>query len=263
MKIDKGDAKVHAIMPNGLMGLCFYLNRHVEFEGFGKFRTSVGGQRLRPIHVYSQGMEAIGVEFHAYGARLFYQLPAIELFGRMLTPQEMDDIGLMELEEQVHSDPSLFSNIDNLNRFFISRLKSWGTIPKNLLRIKASLQTSTMPYTATSLAESACLSTKQYRRLFTEFVGMNPKQYLRLQRIQRAVSDLFLGNQSIIDRATTDETLMKKAWRNGYYDLPHMDADFRDILGVSPREITSRFKAENFSWIDIRATSNNIKYLNI
>lgn len=265
LKIDEGEANVQTIVPSGLMGLCFYLNQQVEFEGFGKFQTSIGGQRLQSIRAYSQGLEAIGVEFHAYGARMFYQLPVIELFGCMLTPQELNDRGLIELEEQVISAPSLSAGIDSLNRFFIHRLKAWSSIPNSLLRIESSLQlcqASALPATAADLAESACLSPKQYRRLFCEYVGMHPKQYLRLQRLQRTISDLFLNYPSVRDgSSTTGSTLEETAWQHGYYDLPHMDADFQDLLGVSPRELTNRFNPENFSWIDIRETSNNIKYL--
>lgn len=46
-------------------------------------------------------------------------------------------------------------------------------------------------------------------------------------------------------------------------NIPCADCKYQEILGVSPRKITSRFNPENFSWIDIKATSNNIKYLNV
>lgn len=70
---------------------------------------------------------------------------------------------------KVLTAPNIGVCISSLNRFFLSRLLTWTTIPSNnLLRIETSLllcQSTELPATSL-LAESACLSPKQYRRLF-------------------------------------------------------------------------------------------------
>lgn len=42
------------------------------------------------------------------------------------------------------------------------------------------------------LSEAACLSSKQFGRVFADYVGTTPKEYLRIVRMQRA---LFLLQQ--------------------------------------------------------------------
>lgn len=37
------------------------------------------------------------------------------------------------------------------------------------------------------LAELSCLSTRQFNRKFTEYVGLNPKQFTRIVRFQNAI----------------------------------------------------------------------------
>ena len=55
------------------------------------------------------------------------------------------------------------------------------------------------------LSEAACLSSKQFGRVFADYVGTTPKEYLRIVRMQRA---LFLLQQDatlpFVQVVTTD-----------------------------------------------------------
>ncbi|MDO4215840.1 MAG: helix-turn-helix transcriptional regulator [Bacteroidales bacterium] len=79
------------------------------------------------------------------------------------------------------------------------------------------------------LASTACLSQKQFTRVFNKYVGMNPKSYLRLLRFHKALKEIQMTSDS--------SSLTNIAWSCGYYDLAHMTSDFRDICGFSPSEL--------------------------
>ena len=79
------------------------------------------------------------------------------------------------------------------------------------------------------LAEETCLCTRQFRRLFSDMVGLSPKDYLRIQRYHATLQDLKCNH----DNAALSEI----AWRNGYYDLSHLNVDFRRISGYAPKSL--------------------------
>ena len=65
------------------------------------------------------------------------------------------------------------------------------------------------------------------RRRFTAQVGLPPKRFGRIQRLQRLVRDL--DGQTQVDWAAA-------AARHGYADQPHLADEFRELVGVTPTE---------------------------
>jgi AraC-like DNA-binding protein len=62
--------------------------------------------------------------------------------------------------------------------------------------------------------------------LFREQVGVAPKRLARIHRFDRALTFL----------TRADGTLASVAQRAGYFDQPHMNAEFREMAGLTPRE---------------------------
>ena len=66
---------------------------------------------------------------------------------------------------------------------------------------------------------------------FRDEIGVAPKFYARLVRFQRATAMLDAGVARLIEVALAA----------GYYDQPHMNAEFRELSGLTPRQYqTSR-----------------------
>jgi AraC-like DNA-binding protein len=75
------------------------------------------------------------------------------------------------------------------------------------------------------------------RRRFTAQVGLSPKRFARVQRLQRVVRDL--DGRSSVDWAGV-------AARHGYADQPHLVEEFRQLVGVTPTEyLRSRVDGPN------------------
>jgi AraC-like DNA-binding protein len=66
---------------------------------------------------------------------------------------------------------------------------------------------------------------KTLRRRFTDHIGLTPKRFARVQRLQRLVRSI--QEQTEVDWATV-------AARHGYCDQSHLVDDFRDLVGVTP-----------------------------
>ena len=75
------------------------------------------------------------------------------------------------------------------------------------------------------------------RRRFTAQVGLSPKRFARVQRLQRVVRDL--DGLDRVDWAAV-------AARHGYADQPHLVDEFRQLAGVTPTQyLLSRMNGPN------------------
>jgi AraC-like DNA-binding protein len=75
------------------------------------------------------------------------------------------------------------------------------------------------------LADQACLSPRQFNRLFTEQMGVGPKLYSRIVRYYQAFR--FREANPSID-------WLSVALKFGFTDVQHLNKDFRQFAGITP-----------------------------
>ena len=78
-----------------------------------------------------------------------------------------------------------------------------------------------------ALADTACLSSKQLTRVFADYVGASPKDFLRIVRVQRALS-LFQQQPA--------SSFAQVAYACGFADQSHMIKEFRQFTGYTPAQ---------------------------
>jgi AraC-like DNA-binding protein len=83
------------------------------------------------------------------------------------------------------------------------------------------------PHTlVTELSTTCCLSKKQFEREFHLHVGMNPKEYSRIVRFQKALW-LMQHQQGKTNQADL-------AYTSGYADQSHLIREFKNLCGYTP-----------------------------
>lgn len=80
------------------------------------------------------------------------------------------------------------------------------------------------------LASQACLSVRQFERIFQQRIGLPPKYFSRLVRFAQAW---------IIKEQQPGISWIKIAHECGYFDQMHLIHDFREFAGVNPSVIES------------------------
>lgn len=80
------------------------------------------------------------------------------------------------------------------------------------------------------LASYACLSIRQFERVFEQRIGLPPKHFSRLVRFAQAW---------IMKEQQPDISWIKIAYECGYFDQMHLIRDFHEFAGVSPSSIES------------------------
>ena len=83
-----------------------------------------------------------------------------------------------------------------------------------------------------TLADIACLSEKQFSRIFSENIGTTPKDFMRIVRLQRTLS-IMQHNQGI--------GFAQLSYECGYTDQSHMIKEFKLFSGYTPKEYIARY----------------------
>lgn len=78
------------------------------------------------------------------------------------------------------------------------------------------------------LASHACLSTRQFERVFQQRVGLAPKYFSRLVRFSQAW---------IMKEQQPKISWIKIAYECGYFDQMHLIRDFHEFAGANPSDI--------------------------
>ena len=117
-----------------------------------------------------------------------------------------------------------------IDAFFLGHLPQ--TEDRNYMRLRqviAACDAARGNITAAEMAGVACLGERQFLRVFRTYVGIPPKQFVRLRRFHRAL-------QAMQEQAANgrEVDLMSIALDHGYYDLSHMALEFQQMGCVSP-----------------------------
>jgi AraC-like DNA-binding protein len=73
-----------------------------------------------------------------------------------------------------------------------------------------------------SAARRLHVSERHLRTVFTDGVGLSPKQFARIDRVRTVLA------------TPADQRFAQLATEAGYYDQSHMTAEFRTVMGVAP-----------------------------
>jgi AraC-like DNA-binding protein len=238
---EQPQAAVEKILPGPAASVWINLNQD-EFRSFseaGRITRVPGAMLAGPtsrasVLEFEQGRAHVSVTFALGAAACFFapplrlardqQVPLEDVWGRpgaslrerlleAATPQEalevMEEVLLGQMTGPVGPDPAVTAAADALSAGVSvgETAAALGMLPRTL------------------------------RRRFVADVGLTPKRFARVQRLQRVVRDL--DGQSRVDWAIL-------AAEHGYADQPHLAEEFRQLAGVTPTEyLRSRVNGPN------------------
>jgi AraC-like DNA-binding protein len=225
-----GDTAVsERIVPTGMMSLIFHRGNRLLSIQNNEFhpRAFLSGQEKTFANLQHNGrINMISVVFHPVGVRAFFPLPMNKTAGLYLTAGDMEDKDLLALENSVTSTEDDRMCILLIEQFLLKRLTRLTEY--NLKRIETTIRLINSGGTdIVRLADAACLSTKQFNRIFSEHIGANPKEFSRTIRFQRALHILGISPQT---------SLTALAYQCGYFDQSHMIKEFKALSGYTPTE---------------------------
>lgn len=189
-------------------------------------KFTVSGQVRFPSHVQSDGrLEMIVAVFYPHTIGMFIDTPPSAFYNREISGYDLDCRQLDGIAARIFDARSSEESLGILERWLLGRVKPTLNTRRIGRSIGELMVAPAIPVHI--LAGNACLSRKQYERLFREEVGMNPKEYARVVRFQKALRMLQCGSRDYAGIA----------WRCGFSDQSHFIRDFRAMSGYSPKSL--------------------------
>lgn len=174
--------------------------------------------------------EGMLLDFEPGGMHALLHIDLQQLSGKVLTAQSYGDEGLLQLDHIFRSTPAAEHIAPLIDAFLL------GHLPHNddpnytrLRRVIAACDEAKGNISAAEMASVACLGERQFLRIFRTYVGIPPKQFIRLRRFHQTIQTM---QQQAADGKPID--LMSIALQHGYYDLSHMALEFQQMGCVSP-----------------------------
>jgi len=230
---------VEKILPGATTSLWINLNRD-EFRSFGKgVRSAPGAMLAGPssratVIEFEQGHAHLSVTFVLGGASGFVAAPLTLACDEMVPLAFAWGSHGGHLREQVLLADSPAGMLQVLQDALIKQLVGPFTPDPAMVAAARALSGGV---SVTGVADSLGLLPRTLRRRFTASVGLTPKRFSRVQRLQRVV-------RSLDGRAEVDWAAV--AAGHGYADQPHLADEFRELADVTPSEyLRSRIDGPN------------------
>ncbi len=222
---------VQPLLPN-YGSFVFMRNTQVELNGvrseglvlLGANQTTIG------LTTLSGWFEGMLLDFEPGAMHTLLGIDLQQLAGKVLTVTDYGDEGLLQLDRIFKNTPTAEDIAPLLDAFFLGHLPHIQDI--NYTRIQkviAACDAAKGNISASEMASVACLGERQFLRVFRNYVGITPKQFVRLRRFHKTLQTM---QQQASNGKTID--LMAVALEHGFYDLSHMAQEFQLMGCVSP-----------------------------
>lgn len=204
------------------------------------------GMRGSSLAIQQPGqLNHFAIRFRPAGLASFVRVPLGELTQRCWDMRELWSGGARELEERLAEARDDAGRVATADAFLLQRLardRRDAQLARHAARL---LSASHGDLPIERLAASHGVSYKRLERVFARDVGLTPKHFARVARVQHALELWALEPGAALARL---------AAHSGYADQAHFSREFSRLIGVSPRA----FLAANFAVFETMAKSGSI-----
>lgn len=191
--------------------------------GSSQNRVTISGQVNFPAHIHTDGnLEMIVAVFRPHTIGMFIDTPPSSFYNLEISGDDIDNQRFTESASRILACDSAIDSVRMLDAMLMTRIKPALNIDRVGITIARLMRD---PYVSVrELAADACLSRKQFERIFRESVGMNPKEYSRIVRFQKTIRLMQCGAHDFAAIAA----------ECGYADQSHFIREFKALSGITP-----------------------------
>ena len=216
-------AQPYCVLPDGCVDLLFGDACPVE----GKI---VGAMTTATTITLQPNKRFFGVRFHPGGASAFLKLPVSEITDAQLRLDEIWRNDKTFLTD-VTIAQSVARQIEVVETFLLKRLSGNAFVKSKAAVAVALLTAGNGNRSITAVSRALGVSRQHLTRTFTAAVGLNPKTFARIIRLQAALKQM---------RAAPNSNWTEFALENGYYDQAHLISEFKNLTGSTPTKLETQ-----------------------
>ncbi|MCW5874468.1 MAG: AraC family transcriptional regulator [Anaerolineales bacterium] len=177
-----------------------------------------------------QGL-VFAVLFRPGGFYPFYRQPVRQLTDRQIRLEQI--FGPNQLEHTLLSQPAPSAMLPLMEAFLLQHLPATDPQAELAAAIVQEVASNRHILKVEDVPSHFALSQRSLQRLFHTYVGVTPKWVIKRYRLHEAADQLARGGY---------ESLAQLAQDLGYYDQAHFVRDFKQVVGLSPRQYTEQLK---------------------
>jgi AraC-like DNA-binding protein len=221
--------------PSGLLEIFVHLGdryRLVEEQGRPQDWTCpvscVTGLQLGHLVVEAPPgrTKVLGIKLTPAGAYAVFARPMHEVARLTVDLGDLAGAAASELAEACHSAMPSDTWIATVVRWIDARIARGARVDPAVAWIIGEIRRQRGAVSIAALRHQIGFSKARLASTFLEQVGVSPKQFARITRFRHVLTRLHAGATS----------LSALALDCGYYDQPHMNAEFKQLSGFTPRE---------------------------
>lgn len=222
------------IVPDGCIEMTFNFGDKIKrYTSETNFifhpNAMVMGQRTKSFDILPTGnVDTFAICFYPIGFVNFVKTSLENLVDKETPIAEIfEQAEAFELEQQMNQSIDSEQRIQIIETFLLKKLNEKNTI-SNVVKstVNALLKTKgTTPINVILMDDIS--KRRQLERHFKKQIGISPKQLSKAIRLQATL-------QLLLNKKT--ETLTDIAYENEYFDQNHFIKDFKELVGVTPKE---------------------------
>lgn len=257
LRIDDVKQGFQRSIPAGCVALVFHKGNKIisSFHKGIQPQSYISGQISTYSSIEFSFLNMVIILFQPIGCRMFLPYSAEEFTHQNVSIDLLGNTSLVELEEKINEAADTCQTVRLIEEYLLNRLCK--NIPYNANRVMATIQTiNEGEGNISTLSQTACLGYKQFKRIFAEYVGLNPKDFIQIMRFRKAFHIL---------QSTLQISISKVAYDCGYYDKSHLIKEFKMFTGYTPKQLldicdtyTENLSVFNSVFINDNRKLNNI-----
>ena len=257
LRIDDVKQGFQRSIPAGCVALVFHKGNKIisSFHKGTQPQSYISGQISTYSDIEFSFLDMVIILFQPIGCRMFFPYPMEEFTNQNISIDLLNNTYLVELEEKINEASDTYQTVRLIEEYLLNRLSK--NIPCNANRMMTTVQNINGGEGNISvLSQTACLGYKQFKRIFAEYVGLNPKDFIQITRFRKTFNIL---------QSTPQISISKVAYDCGYYDKSHLIKEFKMFTGYTPKQLldicdtyTENLSVFNSVFINDNKKLNNI-----
>lgn len=198
-------------------------------------RPVVSGPRRRAFDLScAAGHRVLGVSFWPGGAWPLFGVPMVELADAHVTLEDIFGKPARQLADVLANESNAEARLSAVARFLMDRQRRAKQRPHPAVSM---LLTASDARTVADVVAASGLSHRRFIEIFRREVGLTPRDFLRVRRLQRALAGLHASGRAGADLA----------YEMGYADQSHFILECRKLTGLTPRALAAASASANTS----------------